>query len=1282
MFSSSLCRAHRSHLGPTSRRRRLTFPARGCQSMKTSDWTRNFIHSFHVRRMFIQSFNGSISLSSLHTRTLTITTCATLRQELIALQRVNDTSTPTLEEAATTFSSYSVAKPHLLLTPKDFLVELFQKNGVQNAGESFHVDSFVHKSKTWYTATFTDPVTNEIFPSGLERHTFLGKQLHGNRTKAMNGKVYCLDPIRAEHAAAARAIDCYIFREGSAGTYAVENQLCLESPYINITNAVISKSIDDDSNTYHRNKIQISRGATFSPQLLTTPCRLLHTIFALNNHDSTKNMKTHRRVHHDGETWFTATFTDPITNETFSSGLVITDVNVQETDTALSLHHARAMQVDGIVYYREASLAHQAAAARAIDCYVYRGETIVGSATTTDAIRLCIEDPAGDENTPIHYDAIIRRRNIQLKTSDEDVFEMESYEDEHQRIDTNTISVCYDESNDVKSSDCVLPALTMAMDDPIGEIKQFHNLSTMGRILEIWIAGFDTSSDDVYCESNMHSGNDSPSAKIKSILDWYERVLSNPRTKTELSVLVCGKLLASLGKANIEQFANADGSFVRVETEAKKILGRIISLSHSSHLDTDTLNAYLNCLDRCNPDQSAVYAEELLQDMRSQSEHKRIKGVSLPLPNVETYNAVMNLWALVGGSDGQYGVNRVYSLLEAAALEGEEFSSRPNSTTFETLIAVNSKKDDGQFSFEQAKLWLLKIKEASVSICGESFTPDVDIFTAALSAQTISLDVGDVDSRHSASWLRYGDPYVGGFKSKNEQSTGEATNVAQWLLYAEELGVSPNTEMYEAVIRAWTKTGTRDGLIIAEDWAKRAVSSCSPTRLETFHPIIAAWALCQVDRAPARVKEWIHQLSGLSATMPHLKPDLNIISAEIISWMNVQAGIIAKANQTKKSSLSSSSEGRLNGISLDSPLQTSDENKVPQDVEMVFVAAKNCMQCLQTVLSAQPERSQDIEALTSMVINTIQTWGYASQFALLHPATLSATLDTSYGVHEMLNVAKLVIGRTESDDNKNDDIFDDEERAYINFQLLGQSYAEIISQLHQIDSASEAPSMEVSSFSYFSREIAHVERILNEFDVQSKKISPQDNFSSESTELRIRLYKEILIGCARLTSPSDFGHVMRLCKLIMDQLLWQEANCCCVESGNNRNGHIHLPDITSLYADMALLMGTIVPVPQERTYVLTIIWQNAKQFFRPKSDRSTYATVNQARLIGAMRMAMGEWEATESFMRYFDEWRWLPARRRVRGNTWLAFVQDLIRQRMNITCVDASADQSSCRSHT
>jgi hypothetical protein len=342
---------------------------------------------------------------------------------------------------------------------------------------------------------------------------------------------------------------------------------------------------------------------------------------------------------------------------------------------------------------------------------------------------------------------------------------------------------------------------------------------------------------------------------------------------------------------------------------------------------------------------------------------------------------------------------------------------------------------------------------------------------------------------------------------------------------------------------------------------------------------------------------------------------------------------------------------------------------------MVFVAAQNCMEELKTVLTegSKPKNSQDAEALKSMIGNTIKTWGCASRFALLHPTTSSASCDASHGVQEMLNIAKSVKDKAGFDDDNKNDLDDDDEQAYFNFQLIGQSYAEIISQLHQIDSALESTAKKKeddtsSSFTFFSKEIAHVERMLNEFDTYSKNLSPRGNYSSESTALRHRLYKEILTGCSKLTSPSDYGHGIRLCKLIMDQLSWQEANCNYDDSGKYINGR-NRPHVTDLYADMALLTGTFVPIPQERAYVLTTIWQNAKPFFRQKLDRSThrstyyrnsYATVNQSRLIGSMRMAMGDWEGTEKFMRNFDEWRSFPTRR-ARGNTWLAFVQDLLK---------------------
>lgn len=465
-------------------------------------------------------------------------------------------------------------------------------------------------------------------------------------------------------------------------------------------------------------------------------------------------------------------------------------------------------------------------------------------------------------------------------------------------------------------------------------------------------------------------------------------------------------------------------------------------------------------------------------------------------------------------------------------------------------------------------------------------------------------------------------------------------------------------------------------LLIIVTYRDRAVSSSSPIRLQTFHPIIAAWALCQFDRAPARVKEWINQLNGLSATKPHLTPDLTTLSAQIIAWKNVQAGIIAKANQTKRSSSSSSSsDGQLNGTSMESS-QLNNGSKVSRDAEMAFVAAQNCMEHLRTIMpEIKPASVHDNLALISMSCDTIQTWGCASRYALQHP-TLSGSLDASHGVHEMLKVARWYDSKIEKDGASADGGINDDNnlQGYFNFHLIGEIYSEIISQLHQLDSALDScTTTEVDSTStHFSREIANVERMLNDFDVCSRNISSQMYMTADSKALRHKLYKEILTGCAGgLTSPADHGHAIRLCKLIMGQLLWQHEKFN-LDIGDGRGpSSFHSPrpdDVTEIFASIASLTGTVVPIPQERTYVLTVLWQNAKPFFerrQQKFESSKYyhsvMVVDKARLIGAMRMAMGDSELTEPFIRSFDEQRRQP-RRKARGNTWLSFVEDLLRK--------------------
>jgi hypothetical protein len=124
----------------------------------------------------------------------------------------------------------------------------------------------------------------------------------------------------------------------------------------------------------------------------------------------------------------------------------------------------------------------------------------------------------------------------------------------------------------------------------------------------------------------------------------------------------------------------------------------------------------------------------------------------------------------------------------------------------------------------------------------------------------------------------------------------------------------------------------------------------------------------------------------------------------------------------------------------------------------------------------------------------------------------------------------------------------------------------------------------------------------------------------------------------------------------MEQLAWLDERCMDIENGNGKE------DITDIFVDITMLAGNTVKNPHERTYVLTVMWNNAAHFFevRKKHECSSYATVDMARLIGAMRMAMKDSELTEPFLRNFDK---RPPKRRGRGNTWLALVEELLLQR-------------------
>jgi len=316
----------------------------------------------------------------------------------------------------------------------------------------------------------------------------------------------------------------------------------------------------------------------------------------------------------------------------------------------------------------------------------------------------------------------------------------------------------------------------------------------------------------------------------------------------------------------------------------------------------------------------------------------------------------------------------------------------------------------------------------------------------------------------------------------------------------------------------------------------------------------------------------------------------------------------------------------------------------------VFAAAQNCTQFLEAILQdwkvGGDESPQDAAALLLMFTHTIQAWGCASRFSLLHP-TSSVSLDACHGVSELLKIARVFYSKIYCDES-------DEYSQHV-LSLTGEIYAEIASQLHQIDSAVDSSSDEANTVSYFCDNIAHVERMLRDYEFYSRNHSQNGAFTPANKAMRFRLYNNILRGCTAVKSSRDDGHVVRLCNLIMDHLSWQNENCHETSGGRVEE----VDDITDVFVDIALLTNTVVKNPHERMYVLTAVHNNASPFFtrKGKFGISSYATVDKTRLIGAMRMAMGDSELTEPFLHNFVE-QW--PKKKPRGNTAMSFVREMM----------------------
>jgi hypothetical protein len=592
--------------------------------------------------------------------------------------------------------------------------------------------------------------------------------------------------------------------------------------------------VDNDAGVF--NAALLERFAT-APYTLHVPLNFLINLFQKSNLASGKGFVMNEKLYeNDGlETWHTSTFIDPLTGEEFHSGLVGQEVNVEKKASNTlrePLHQADAKIANGRVYYRTAKIADHAAAARAIDCYNYRRatNTTSGDNDALSKIRICLEDPymssAERDAQHVDYNELSRQRpsaktfvdknarvnkenahNLiskyteiwrhRLAGVDEPVIANQDSTDTFDLGLSLSASVdeiaMIDQGNEQKIDHavCVTDESVDSSDDGIFQIvsnshEGNNKLSTMGRIAEIWSQQPDQSSAEEL--QSVH-------VRLQNILAWYNRANKSPRTYDDAVALseLCEKVLRVLAESGR---ANDDSVEVDIAEEGGRIWDKLCELQSgfgASSIDTDTCNSYIKCLDSSDSTSASV-AEDLLMRMSSEKEYGR-HNVVLPSPNVDTYNAVMRLWSETNGLNKD-SVNRVYALLEDAS------GVYPNNDTFKILIAINSKRDDGTFSFHDAERCLRKMSESCPTL-----RPTLEVFNAALSKRRVAND------EYKPSWLWNGRAFDGGFLDAKQSSDLEALDVEQWCVFMERNGIIGDIETFEAGIQAWVDTGTVDGLV-------------------------------------------------------------------------------------------------------------------------------------------------------------------------------------------------------------------------------------------------------------------------------------------------------------------------------------------------------------------------------------------------------------------------------------------------------------------------------------
>lgn len=558
------------------------------------------------------------------------------------------------------------------------------------------------------------------------------------------------------------------------------------------------------------------------------------------------------------------------------------------------------LQVDdgSIVCYQKKSKARHAAAARALDAIQYK---LLGITEP----RLCVEDPSEYGDSSCFSSSVRQAVTEQAQDADAQPETTPSMDVMTHDENLNDVSILCSEDDEEEAEEelfiaqCPVPS----RDDP-----------PYRKALQALASGDSHSSTSCSIENERiplalnplqrlkqairlaNSWSKAQQAKRKAPVSPSRRILKC-NEPSFLTLTIGTALLASLAEANqsIEITSNVYGVEAAASNVLRVLLLHADNLNCTRPMDPNVFRSFLFCLEDPSPITVVQKAEDFVRKMR---EGEKWNGCSLPKPDAELVNALIQLQAQVGGTSGRY------DRLDSDFVPNKESFMSILSSQIYHPVQDEFRGFDADFCHQCIK----RMNELSEATQNEALRPDVQVYNAPLRWY------GGSQFRKSRPYARMIPPdnfnriYANGFQSSEDIFTSDAKSIEAWMdfmIESPESRVSPDIETYEAVIQAWTRSGTRSGLERAQEIASRLLEPDASTpqpRLQTIRPVVLAWVASNDPDGPSKIQQLIDLLEIAGERIPGLRPDARMYQFLISSIVYTQ-GLLLETEQNKSLSL-------------------------------------------------------------------------------------------------------------------------------------------------------------------------------------------------------------------------------------------------------------------------------------------------------------------------------------------------------------------------------------------